>query len=70
MAKILSRQYQTLFSEQIPMEKIRIDQLQHTWGITEFHFSKENIINWIDEPSNNDAPGPDDFPVILLKKCK
>ena len=34
------------------------------------HFTKEDIINAIDEITNTSAPGPDGFPAIFLKKCK
>ena len=39
-------------------------------SLTDVHFSPQMIEEEIDNLKNNSAPGPDHFPVALLKACK
>ena len=69
MADILSNQYNSVFSE--PSNVTLTDpDCEINSNIFDFEFSVEDIINAIDELSNNSGSGPDGVPAILLKRCK
>ena len=68
MAKLLSDQYHTAFSQPVVFPINMGTQPSNTIG--DIQFSEEDIIKAIDELDTNSAPGPDRFPAIFLKKCK
>jgi hypothetical protein len=70
MADILSKQYQSVFSEPMP-QSIYTNAANVTNNLIEdINFDEEDIINAIDEFSTNSSSGPDGLATILLKKCK
>ena len=71
MADILQKQYVKVFSDpnaEIPEEVLgkRIPKI----CIEDFVFTEEDIEKAIDELQTHAASGPDNFPAIVLKKCK
>ena len=74
MAEILSEQYKSVFSE--PMNTHPITHPNPEFMSTgrgslyDIEFTKEDLIDAIDDIPLNAAAGPDRFPAILLKKCK
>ena len=74
MAEILSEQYKSVFSE--PMNAHPITHPNPEFmstgrgSIYDIEFTKEGLIDAIDDIPLNAAAGPDRFPAILLKKCK
>lgn len=69
MAEILADQYMSVFS--IPLLVANsISAENRTLSFTSCPFDKEDIELAIDELSMTAAAGPDEFPAVLLKKCK
>jgi hypothetical protein len=74
MAEILSNQYKSVFSEprsDHPTTHPNPDFMSKGRGsLSDIEFTKQDLIDAIDDISPNAAAGPDRFPAILLKKCK
>ena len=70
MADILSKQYESVFSEPRDHSVYTDREPSVDCTLTDIVFSEDDIIKAIDELSNNSASGPDGTPAILLKKCK
>ncbi len=74
MAEILSEQYKSVFSEpksEHPITHPNPEFMSTGRGsLSDIEFTKQDLIDAIDEISQNAAAGPDRFPAILLKKCK
>ena len=75
MADILRQQYESVFS--IPAEDQRINSPTNFFTsnidqlpLVDIEFTEKDVEEAIDEISMNSSPGPDNFPSILLKKCK
>ena len=73
MANILSTQYSSVFS--IPQnEPIDPEELFHvdsdSTKLYDIVFSPSDIIEAIEDISQNAAPGPEGFPAIFLRNCK
>ena len=72
MADILSKQYASVFS--IPREPLPdpfdIFNGADPTKLNDIDFTESDIIEAIDELSNNASAGPDGFPAILLKQLK
>ena len=72
MADILQQQYVKVFSEEDNDSdnhmQTETDSVNNT--ISDIEFSEHDIIKAIDAMPARSAPGPDKFPVIILKKCK
>ena len=68
MAKILSDQYEAVFSDPIDLE-LDINNIPASI-IEDIAFTEDCIKKAINELANNAAPGPDGFPALLLKNCK
>ena len=69
MAEILSNQYKSVFSE--PLNSAGSErESEIKCKLLDLAFTVEDIINAIDELSNNSGSGPDGVPAILLKRCK
>ena len=73
MANILKDQYSSIFSQSItpPVDPNDIFKIENNEdNFSDFHFSPTDIIQAIDDLSENAAAGPDGYPAILLKRCK
>ena len=70
MADILSLQYSSVFSK--PKEPLQSSDVifSDNAELSDFEFGCKDFENAINELSSNSATGPDNFPAILLKKCK
>ena len=72
MAKILSEQYSSVFStprHPLP-DPFEYFNSPDPTNLNDITFAEEDIIEAIDELSNNASAGPDGFPAILLKHSK
>ena len=69
MAEILSNQYKSVFSEPLNSTSSKRDS-EIKCKLVDLVFTVEDIINAIDELSNNSGSCPDGVPAILLKRCK
>jgi hypothetical protein len=72
MAKILSEQYSSVFStprHPLP-DPFEYFTSPDPTSLNDINFAEEDIIEAIDELSNNASAGPDGFPAILLKHSK
>ena len=72
MANILSEQYSSVFStpaasQPDPEELFASADPEH---LVDFEFSPDDLIQSIDDISENAAAGPDGFAAIFLKRCK
>ena len=70
MSEIFSKQYQSVFTEPCISSIYSDKDPTVPCSLGDIVFSFEDIINAIDELSNNSSSGPDGVPAILLKKCK
>ena len=70
MAEILSTQYSSVFSKPSASPYHSIEEKKDIPTLTDIQFTKEDIIDAIDELTNNAASGPDGLAAIFLKKCK
>ena len=70
MAEILSSQYSSVFTKPSSSPYHDIVEEDDIPTITDIQFTEEDIIDAIDELSNNAASGPDGVTAIFLKKCK
>ena len=70
MADILSKQYQTVFSEPASHSEYKDREPTVTCSLSDIQFTEQDIIDAIDELSNNASSGPDGVAAILLKQCK
>lgn len=68
IAKILSTQYQSVFSTPSPIELDFSSTPERK--IEDIQFTEQDIIDAIDEIPINSAPGPDRLPAFFLKQCK
>ena len=68
MANILSKQYETSFSN--PAAVVFDASFTPSSILEDISFTEEDIKIAINEVSNNAAPGPDGFPAILLRNCE
>ena len=68
MAEILSSQFTKMFSTpRVDNQESKCDSATH---ISKLIFNEQDLIAAIDELSSTSAPGPDNFPAIMLKNCK
>ena len=74
MAEILSKQYKSVFSEPMidhPITHPYPDFMSTGRGsLYDIEFTKEDLIDAINDIPQNAAAGPDRFPAFLFKKCK
>ena len=70
MAELLSTQYSSVFSKPSPSPYHLSEERTDILTLTDIHFTKQDIIDAIDELSNTAASGPDGLAAIFLKKCK
>ena len=74
MAEILSEQYKSVFSEPRSAHSITHPNPEFMstgrGSLYDIEFTKQDLIDAINDISQNAAAGPDRFPAILLKKCK
>ena len=71
MADILQQQYVKVFSDpDAPIPKETLHKQAALTTIEDIVFSATEIEEAIDELQAHAASGPDDFPAIVLKKCK
>ena len=71
MANILAYQYIKSFSDPgVPIPEDVLNKEPVACSITDISFSAEDIEKAIDALQMYSATGPDDFPAIVLKKCK
>ena len=72
MANLLGEQYSSVFSNpnSAPIDPDIIFEPNHEDNLLDFEFSPADIIDAINDISENAAAGPDGFPAILLKQCK
>ena len=70
MATILSDQYQSVFSDPLEHSIYSEKESSVDCSLSDIEFSELDIIDAIDELSNNSASGPDGVSAILLKRCK
>ena len=70
MAEILSAQYSSVFSKPSHSPYHSSKERTDIPTLTDIHFTEQDIIDAIDELSNNAASGPDGLAAIFLKKCK
>ena len=70
MSEILSKQYESVFSEPSSSSVYADQNVVVKDNLGDIIFTIDDIINAIDELSNNSGSGPDGVPAILLKKCK
>lgn len=76
ISEMLSDQYTSSFSKPDlnhdigdPKLFFTTDEASDSAVLSNFSFTKEMIVKEIGNIKNNSAPGPDHFPVILLKQC-
>ena len=67
MANLLRQQYASVFST--PLDDFKYDDICEN-NLSDVDFTKEDIIEAINELAPAAAAGPDGFPALLLKKCK
>ena len=71
MANILQNQYSSVFSDPLSSKKKPPDfNVNLKSNITDIKFTCEDIINAINEISENSSCGDNDIPAVILKKCK
>jgi hypothetical protein len=71
MADILQSQYASVFSDPLSSKKKSPNLKPNlTTLLSDIEITKENIIEAINDISENSACGEDDIPAIILKKCK
>ena len=71
MANILQNQYVKAFSNpNTPIPEDVKNKVPVSCSITDINFTAEDIERAIDQLQIYSATGPDDFPAIVLKKCK
>ncbi len=74
MAEILSEQYKSVFSEPRSAHPITHPNPEFMstgrGSLYDIEFTKQDLIDAINDISQNAAAGPDRFPAILLKRCK
>ena len=70
MADILSEQYQKVFSKPVNHSVYKDKDSEVTSSLCDIEFTEQDIIDAIDELSNNATSGPDGISAVLLKACK
>ena len=70
MADILSSQYSSVFSDPKDHSIYTDQETNVESSVSDITFTDQDVIDSIDELSNNSSSGPDGVAAILLKKCK
>ena len=71
MANILSKQYSSVFSSPSTSSPVlTVEENAEIPTLTDITFTKQDIVDAIDELSNTSSSGPDGLAAIFLKKCK
>ena len=73
MAKTLSKQYSSVFSDPrgpLPDPNVLFSEAEDPTALNDIAFTEDAILEYINELSNDAAAGLDGFPAILLKRLK